>query len=78
MALAGEHMDLLGEESDPPSNLSSAGQRTVLAKVRSTMPGATSTRFWMWLAADNLKLHAANAVACAAELRRLRPRGKVQ
>jgi aspartate-semialdehyde dehydrogenase len=30
------------------------------------------------LAADNLKLAALNAIACATELRRLRPSGKVQ
>ena len=35
-------------------------------------------RFWLWLAADNLKLAALNAIACATELRRLRPSGKVQ
>ena len=33
------------------------------------------TRFWLWLAADNLKLAALNAIACATELRRLRPSG---
>jgi aspartate-semialdehyde dehydrogenase len=36
------------------------------------------TRFWIWLAADNLKLAALTAVACAVEMRRLRPLGKVQ
>jgi aspartate-semialdehyde dehydrogenase len=35
-------------------------------------------RFWLWLAADNLKLAALNAIACATELRKLRPQGKVQ
>jgi aspartate-semialdehyde dehydrogenase len=39
---------------------------------------APSRRFWLWLAADNLKLGALNAIACANELRRLRPRGSVQ
>jgi len=34
--------------------------------------------FWFWLATDNLKLVALNAMACAGELRRLRPQGKVQ
>jgi aspartate-semialdehyde dehydrogenase len=40
--------------------------------------GEQGRRFWLWLAADNLKLSALNSIACAAELRRLRPRGKVQ
>ncbi|MCU1312970.1 MAG: hypothetical protein JWM54_727, partial [Acidobacteriaceae bacterium] len=31
-----------------------------------------------WAAADNLKLAATNAVACALEMRRLRPQGHVQ
>jgi aspartate-semialdehyde dehydrogenase len=37
-----------------------------------------TNRFWLWIVADNLKFAAQNAVACAAELNRLRPRGKVQ
>ena len=41
-------------------------------------PDQKSDRFWLWLAADNLRLAAANAISCAAELRRLRPQGKVQ
>jgi aspartate-semialdehyde dehydrogenase len=36
------------------------------------------TRFWLWMAADNLKLAAVHAIACAGELGRLRPSGKVQ
>ena len=78
-ALAGAHVDLVSEDSDPPSNLSAAGQENILVRVTSVSsdPGPTN-RFWLWLAADNLKLAAANAVACALELRRLRPRGKVQ
>lgn len=34
--------------------------------------------FWLWAVADNLKLAARNAVACALELNRLRPHGTVQ
>ena len=40
--------------------------------------GSKGTRFWIWMAADNLKLAALNSIACATELRRLRPSGKVQ
>jgi aspartate-semialdehyde dehydrogenase len=78
-SLRGESIDLAGPEADPPSNISAAGQPDVLVSVRSTAASAApSTRFWLWLAADNLKLSALNAIACANELRRLRPQGKVQ
>jgi aspartate-semialdehyde dehydrogenase len=75
-ALVGEHVDVVAAESDAPSNLSAAGQGDVLVRV-SEGDGA-GTRFWVWLAADNLKLAALNAVECANELRRLRPLGPVQ
>lgn len=73
-ALSGEGIDVVAEDSDPPSNLSAAGQEDIMVRVRA----AGGRRFWMWMAADNLKLAALNAIACALELRKLRPRGKVQ
>jgi aspartate-semialdehyde dehydrogenase len=75
-ALAGEQIDVVAEESDPPSNLSAAGQEDIMVRVRGT--GGSSRRFWLWLAADNLKMAALNAIACANELKKLRPTGKVQ
>ncbi|HTC76279.1 MAG TPA: Asd/ArgC dimerization domain-containing protein [Edaphobacter sp.] len=78
-ALAGDHIDLVSAESDPPSNLSAAGQEDIMVRVRKDSgDGDEGTRFWIWLAADNLKLTALNAIACATELGRLRPLGKVQ
>jgi aspartate-semialdehyde dehydrogenase len=77
-ALVGEHVDVVSGESDPPSNLSAAGQEDILVRVSEDIGGAGVSRFWLWLAADNLKLAALNAIACAGELRRLRPLGKVQ
>jgi aspartate-semialdehyde dehydrogenase len=78
-ALAGDHIDVVGGESDPPSNLSAAGQEDIMVRVRKDAgEGEKGTRFWIWMAADNLKLAALNAIACAAELGRLRPLGKVQ
>jgi aspartate-semialdehyde dehydrogenase len=74
-ALAGDHVDVLSGESDPPSNLSAAGQEDIMVLVRAT---SDDSRFWVWVAADNLKLHALNGIACAQELRKLRPLGKVQ
>ncbi len=75
-ALAGDAMDVVSDESDPPSNLSAAGQEDIMVRVRAT--ATRGRRFWLWLAADNLKLAALNGIACANELRRFRPRGKVQ
>ena len=79
LAAYGEHVDLIGAESDPPSNLSAAGQLDILMRISAASSGdGPSSRFWLWLAADNLKLAAMNAIACANELRRLMPQGKVQ
>jgi len=79
VALAGEHIDVVSGESDPPSNLSAAGQEEIMARVKQdTSEKGQGMRLWLWLAADNLKLAALNAIACASELRRLRPLGKVQ
>ncbi|MBV8114176.1 MAG: segregation protein B [Silvibacterium sp.] len=78
-ALAAEHIELIGEDVDPPNNLSSAGQTNVQVRVRPQDGGDQLTnRFWLWASFDNLKLSSLNAVACAMELRRLRPKGKVQ
>jgi len=80
-ALSGDHMDLVLEDTDSPSNLAATGQNDVLVRLRSEVgvrnPSETS-RFWVWAASDNLRQHAQNAVECALELRRLRPRGTVQ
>lgn len=80
-ALGGEHVDVvLGDgDSDVPSNLNTVGQPDVMARVRVTDGNeSTSTGFWTWASLDNLKFAALNAIACAMELRRLRPQGKVQ
>jgi aspartate-semialdehyde dehydrogenase len=81
-ALGGEHLDLVLEETDSPSNLAAAGQNDVLVWLKPEPPvdrlsGETS-RFWLWAASDNLRLAAQNAVECAMDLRRLRPLGTVQ
>jgi aspartate-semialdehyde dehydrogenase len=78
-ALNGEHVDVVLGDADPPSNLSSAGQDDILLRVRTADGSELATRrFWVWAGFDNLKLTALNALACAQELRRLRPHGKVQ
>ncbi|MGA7258372.1 MAG: Asd/ArgC dimerization domain-containing protein [Terracidiphilus sp.] len=80
-ALGGEHVDLVLEDTDSPSNLAATGQNDVLVRLRPVQQGRNpmqSSRFWLWAASDNLRLGAQNAVACALDLRRLRPQGTVQ
>ena len=78
-AVQGDRVDLVSGESEPPSNVTAARQADMLMQVRSASPeGGTSTRFWIWVAGDNLKIAAANAIACADELKRMRPHGSVQ
>src|SRR6202000_2096788 len=68
-ALAGEHIEIVLGDSDPPRNLSGAGQENILVRIR-TADGVDrpTQRFWIWVALDNLKITALNAVACALEL----------
>jgi aspartate-semialdehyde dehydrogenase len=80
-ALNGGHLDLVLEDTDSPSNLAATGQNDVLVRLRPE-PGARNSsqtsRLWLWAASDNLRLQAQNAIACALDLRRLRPQGTVQ
>jgi aspartate-semialdehyde dehydrogenase len=81
-ALGGDHLDLVLEETDSPSNLAAAGQNDILIWLKPEPPvdrlSGETKRFWMWVASDNLRLAAQNAVECALDLRRLRPLGTVQ
>jgi len=81
-ALSGEHVDLVLEDTDSPSNLAATGQNDVLVRLRPELGGSRNTnetsRLWLWAACDNLRLNAQNAVECALDLRRLRPQGTVQ
>ena len=80
-ALGGEHVDLVMEDTDSPSNLAATGQNDVLVRLRPEKDGRNpnqTARLWVWAASDNLRLHAQNAVECALDLRRLRPAGTVQ
>ena len=52
-----------------------------LVRLRPELDARNSSqisRLWLWAASDNLRLQAQNAVACALDLRRLRPQGTVQ
>ncbi len=80
-ALGGDHVDLVLEDTDSPSNLAATGQNDVLVRLRTEKDRRNpnlATRLFLWAASDNLRLHAQNAVACALDLRRLRPAGTVQ
>ena len=80
-ALSGGRLDLVLEDTDSPSNLASTGQNDVLVRLRPELDARNTSqisRLWLWAASDNLRLQAQNAVACAMDLRRLRPRGTVQ
>lgn len=78
-AVACDQIDVMLDDADPPNNLNAAGQSEILARISPEVPGTSKgTRFWVWMSADNLKLAALNAIACAAELKKLRPTGKVQ
>jgi aspartate-semialdehyde dehydrogenase len=75
-ALAGDHVDVARLAEDSPSNVSAAGQDKVLVSVR---PDSRHERgFWVWAAADNLRIAALTAVECAAALARMRSKGSVQ
>jgi aspartate-semialdehyde dehydrogenase len=79
--LSGGHLDLVLEDTDSPSNLAATGQDDVLIRMRPELGARNSSqisRLWLWAASDNLRLQAQNAVACAMDLRRLRPQGTVQ
>ncbi|MFZ0661315.1 MAG: Asd/ArgC dimerization domain-containing protein [Acidobacteriaceae bacterium] len=80
-ALGGEHVDVvMGEgDADAPNNLNTVGESDVMVRVRTGDGSEAATScFWIWATIDNLKFGALNAIACALELRKLRPQGKVQ
>jgi aspartate-semialdehyde dehydrogenase len=69
-ALRGGELRMVEERS--PSNETAAGRGEVFFRVTATDSNEGSA-FWLWIAADNLRLAARNAVACAMELVELRP-----
>lgn len=78
-ALAGEHIEIITDSGDAPGNIGVTGGSGITVLVRSAFgTQGSSRRYWLWVAADNLRLAAVHAVACAAEMGRLRPSGKVQ
>ncbi len=75
-AMSGEHIELAHTAEDFPSNVNVAGKDNILLSVRRDTFHANG--FWLWAAADNLRLAAITAVDCASALAAVRPHGKVQ
>ena len=75
-ALAGEHVSITPATEEYPSNVNVAGQEDILVAVRADAQRREA--FWIWAAADNLRLQALNAVECAQQMAAARPRGKLQ
>ena len=75
-ALSGEHVAVARVADEEPSNVNAAGQDDILVAVRRDAQQANA--FWLWAAADNLRITAISAVDCAETMAATRPKGKVQ
>jgi aspartate-semialdehyde dehydrogenase len=75
-ALSGEHVMVSHGADEVPSNVNAAGQDEVLVRVR--RDAARENGFWLWIAADNLRITAITALDCAERLAAARPKGTVQ
>jgi aspartate-semialdehyde dehydrogenase len=83
-AFAGEHLTVHhpgaaaddDEGDELPSNVNVAGQAGAMLFVRAEP--SRKNAFWIWGAADNLRIAGMSAIECANSLAALRPSGKVQ
>jgi aspartate-semialdehyde dehydrogenase len=75
-AIAGDHVTVAGNDAEWPSNVSSAGQTSILVAVKPDPVQANA--IWLWATADNLRLAALSAVECAESMAATRPTGKIQ
>jgi aspartate-semialdehyde dehydrogenase len=72
-ALHGGVIHLTNAEDEPPSNQSVVEEPGIsIALTEESSNPDNSRGFWLWIAADNLRLAANHAVACAEELVALR------
>ncbi len=74
--LSGEHVVIASQPEDLPSNVNAAGQDHISVAAR--RDENRESGFWIWAAADNLRVAAINAVECAEAMISTRPRGRVQ
>jgi aspartate-semialdehyde dehydrogenase len=78
-ALVGKYVTVIAGGEASPNNVDAVGQDGLFVSVEAVGKAEEAgTRFKLWAATDNLRLAAANAVACAVELLQLRPSGEVQ
>lgn len=76
-ALQGGVVKLEARGDDAPSNQSVAQEADIMVAIREDVARRPGTRaYWLWMAVDNLKLTARNAVACAEELSVARARAR--
>ena len=75
-AMSGEHVQIARTAEDSPSNVNVAGKDDIMVSVR--RDSVHENAFWLWAAADNLRLSALTAADCATALAAVRPHGKVQ
>jgi aspartate-semialdehyde dehydrogenase len=74
--LGGEHVAITRVAEESPSNVNAAGQDDILLSVRRDI--YRQEGFWIWAAADNLRLSAIEALDCASALGRMRSKGSIQ
>jgi aspartate-semialdehyde dehydrogenase len=75
-SLTGEHVTITRIAEESPSNVNAAGQSEILLSVG--RDANHENGFWLWAAADNLRLAALTAVESAEDIAATRPRGKIQ
>lgn len=69
---------VLADGETAPSNLAATESGDLLVSARADAGKTSSNAFWLWIAADNLRLAARNALAAGLELAALRPTANVQ
>jgi len=67
LALNGPHLDLRSSDLEPPTNVGVTGQDEVAAGAV-TLDRSNPNACWIWVASDNLRLRATNAVTVARQL----------
>ncbi len=75
-AIAGEHLALTRGSEESPSNVGAAGSEDVLVWIRAD--AQRENGFWIWAAADNLRVLALNATEAAQQMAAAMPKGKLQ
>jgi aspartate-semialdehyde dehydrogenase len=73
---AGDHVSVVAANEEAPSSVSAAGQNEILISLKRDL--LREGGVWLFAVADNLKITALNAVACAESAVAMRPKGPVQ